>query len=232
MAKTTRKGLTPNEVAGGAKAPAGSEGQTTETPGQPSTAKLNEEMSDILNTYADTEKFLSRNADQARVQAARLTEAQEELIQIVSSVSDVANLAAVVAVRIRVGSFAAESDLQPATQGVALLARILNQINELSNIIAAAIESQAVAARELIEIVGETAKASACLAGKAATLAEEIGAVLPAFSSKHLVEAQLKWLSGELQKTLAGLRRGSEGAGEATVNDIAKESPDNPQLVN
>jgi methyl-accepting chemotaxis protein len=189
-------------------------------------------MSDILSTYADTEKFLSRNADQARVQAARLAEAQEGLIQIVSSVRDVANLAAVVAVRIQIGSFAAESDLQPATQGVALLARILNQINELSNIIAAAIESQGAAARALIEIVGETAKASACLAEKAATLAEEIGTLLPALSSKPLVQAQLKWLSGELQKTLAGLRRGSEGVAEEPVDELTIQLPDTPQLVN
>jgi hypothetical protein len=188
-------------------------------------------MNDVIDAYADTERFLSRNADQARVQAARLAEAQEQLIQIVSSVRDVANLAATVAVRIQAGS-SGESDLQPATQGVALLAKMLSRINELSNIIAAASESQAAATRELIEILGETAKASACLAEKALTLAEEIGTVMPTLSSKNLVEAELEWLSVELQKTLAGFRRASEGVAEEPVDELTIQLPDNPQLVN
>jgi hypothetical protein len=231
MSETTKS---PSAIPGveGGSAPSGPEEPTTEALRRSSTATAGGEMGDIVTVLADIERFVTLNAEQARVQAARLAEAQRELLHVVSSVRDIANTAAGVTQKIRVGCLAAENDLHPVARSVILLARILRQINGLSKTTAATIQSQAAAARTLTGIVGEAAKASACLAGKVALLAGEARAVLPALSSKNLVEAELEWLGGELQKALTEFGRGSEGASEVSVDAITRELPANPQLIN
>jgi hypothetical protein len=119
-----------------------------------------------------------------------------------------------------------------SARGLILSARISRQVNGLSETTAAAVQSRAATARTLTDIVGEAAKASACLAGKVALLAGEARTALPALSSGNLVEAELDWLDAELQNALVESGRGSKAVTEAGTDAVAPELPAKPQWIN
>jgi methyl-accepting chemotaxis protein len=231
MSEKSRKYLSPRGGVEGESVSIGSEELATETLERPSPAGVNEEIRGTVTVLADIEKVVSLQAEHARIQTARLAEAQNELVNGVGSVRDLADMAAGVTQKIHVGSLAVESDLRPAARGVILLARILRQINGLSNTTAAAIESQTATTRALVEIVGDAARVSTHLAGKLTLLAEETRTVLPTLCNMNLVQAELECLTGELQKVAAEFRCGSGGVSEAGVNVATPHFPAKPQRV-
>jgi len=160
-----------------------------------------------LSLLARTERLLTLRAERVRVAAARLTEAQNELVGLVDEVRGLALSAAILAEKIPSGPPVWKSDLPMAARGTILLASILRQIREISNTTATTVESQSATIRELVKTTAEAAKASLYLAGKVSALAEEAQAVLPPLSSKNLVEAELQCLTGELEKVLTEFHR-------------------------
>ena len=184
---------------------------------EPSFAPMSCELSQAVKVLVNIEQFGGYLAKTAQSQATRLVEAQSGLVRAVASVRDLAGAAASVTKKIQVGSLAPGDDVHAAASGVILVARVLRQLNEFSKNTTTAVESQAASTRALTEMVGEVAKASISLAGKLRSLAREARAALPALGNKDLVEAELRWLTQELETVVAEFRHGSESTDGAAA---------------
>jgi len=205
---------------------AAAEGQVETSP-----EKAGEEYGWTLTLLARTERLLTLRAEHARVAAARLTDAQNELVRRVGEVRDFALTAAALADKIPSDPPVWKSDLPFAARGTILLASILRHIREVSNTAATTVESQSATIGELAKATGEAAKGTLHLARKVYVLAEEAQAVLPLLSSNHLVEVELQCLTDELEKVLTEFR-GPQAVAKAGIEAAKPQLPAKPLATN
>lgn len=212
-----------NTASGPAKA-------SLEVPGEAMPEKAGGEFSASVSMLASTERLLTLRAEDVRAAAARLTEAQEELLRAVGAARDLAKAAAGLTRETQFLPIAAKDNLPPAARAVIFLARILRDIYALSSTTKDTVESQGAAMKELSAMVSEAAQVSTYLTREVAALAEATGTVLPPLGSRNLVEAELQCLTGEL-KALAELRN-AQTATKAGTRDATPQVPLKPQVVN
>ena len=220
MTDHSRKG--PSEEGRKQKAPLrGPDAVVMEAFDQALRAESSGDIREFIKLLSDFEGLVSLAVEESRLQATRLAETQNELVQAVGSVRDMVSTTASVTRKMDLRGLSTNADVGSVAQGVALLARILKDLHSLSVTAAAAIESQANTSRDLICLVGEAAKASVYLVGKTATLASTVRAALPDHCPTGLVEAELEWLAKELQQVLPTFRPGLRGEA-ATARDATE----------
>lgn len=185
--------------------------------------------SDSVTILADVKNAFDRCIENAHHQAIHLTETQDEFVRLVRSIKDVVNTAVGITQETRAEPLAARKSLHLIVHDITLLARMIRELKEISNVVAMTIESQGAATRELIKAVSETVKSSSHLAEKVADWAEKAQAIMPALSKRDLVEAELTWLTGELQKVTMEFRGDSKSSGQS---DVTRRVAINPLLIN
>jgi methyl-accepting chemotaxis protein len=166
-------------------------------------AKLGESSAEIgqvikvITSIAQQTNLLALNAT---IEAARAGEAGKGFAVVANEVKELAKETAKATEDISQKIEAIQTDTKGAVEAIAQITSVINQINDISNTIASAVEEQTATTNEIARNVGEAAKGSS-------QIAENVVAVATAAKSTTQGANDVQTASGELARMAAELQR-------------------------
>ncbi len=157
------------------------------------------QIGQILNVISGIAEQTNLLALNATIEAARAGELGKGFAVVANEVKDLARSTAKATNEIGQSINVIQSDANSAIQSIVEITQIINKVNDISNIIAAAVEEQAVT-------VGEISRSISSSASSSATITDTIQSV--AHASKSITEgsAEIQKSSSELAKVSAKLK--------------------------
>ena len=157
------------------------------------------QIGQILNVISGIAEQTNLLALNATIEAARAGELGKGFAVVANEVKDLARSTAKATNEIGQSINVIQSDANSAIQSIIEITQIINKVNDISNIIAAAVEEQAVT-------VGEISRSISSSASSSATITDTIQSV--AHASKSITEgsAEIQKSSSELAKVSAKLK--------------------------
>jgi methyl-accepting chemotaxis protein len=169
-------------------------------------AKLGESSAEIgkvikvITSIAQQTNLLALNAT---IEAARAGEAGKGFAVVANEVKELAKETAKATEDIGQKIEAIQTDTKGAVEAIAQITGIINQINDISNTIAGAVEEQTVTTNEIARNVGEAAKGSAQIAENVVAVATAAKNTTQGANDTQTAAQELARMAAELQKLVA-----------------------------
>jgi methyl-accepting chemotaxis protein len=214
---------------------ASSTAKSVDTLGQ--SAKQIGKIIEVIKGIASQTNLLALNAT---IEAASAGEAGKGFAVVANEVKELAKQTAEATEKIRSQVEDMQEDTQQAVEAIKEIVQVISEIDDLSNIIAAAVEEQTATTNEIARNVGETAMASNEVSSnvqQAATvgnevsrdLAEAVTGVAEISKSIHHVADEINHAGESADNAAAGMKEVSTDA--TGVNTVAGETAGNAKAV-
>jgi methyl-accepting chemotaxis protein len=154
----------------------------------------------VITSIAQQTNLLALNAT---IEAARAGEAGKGFAVVANEVKELAKQTAKATEEIGQKIDAIQTDTKGAVQAIAEIGTIINQINDISNSIASAVEEQTVTTNEISRNVAEAAKGSGDIAKNISGVAMAATDTTKGAGDTHKASQELSRMAGELQTLLA-----------------------------
>jgi methyl-accepting chemotaxis protein len=178
--------------------------KTNETVGKlgTSSAEIGEVVK-VINSIAEQTNLLALNAT---IEAARAGEAGKGFAVVANEVKELANQTGKATEEISGKIQAIQSDTQGAVDAIAEISQVINQINDISNTIASAVEEQTATTAEIGRNVGEAAKGSSEINQNIAGVAQAADNTSQGVSQAQDAAQQLSQMAEDLKKLVGQFR--------------------------
>jgi len=185
-------------------------------------AKLGESSAEIgqvikvITSIAQQTNLLALNAT---IEAARAGEAGKGFAVVANEVKELAKETAKATEDISQKIEAIQTDTKGAVEAIGQISVIINQINDISNTIASAVEEQTATTNEMARNVAEAAKGSSEIAKNIAGVAEAAKNTTSGASNTQMAASELAKMAAELQKLVSQFKydSGSSAAGQVVA---------------
>jgi methyl-accepting chemotaxis protein len=157
----------------------------------------------VITSIAQQTNLLALNAT---IEAARAGEAGKGFAVVANEVKELAKETAKATEDISQKIEAIQGDTRGATQAIAEISAIINQINDISNTIASAVEEQTATTNEIARSVTEAARGSAEIAQNITGVAQAARSTSDGASDSQNASAGLARMASELQQLIARFR--------------------------
>jgi methyl-accepting chemotaxis protein len=194
-----------SEAAKVAETAVGVAGRTNDT-----VAKLGESSAEIgkvikvITSIAQQTNLLALNAT---IEAARAGEAGKGFAVVANEVKELAKETAKATEDISQKIEAIQSDTRGAVEAIGQISAIINQINDIQNTIASAVEEQTATTNEIGRNVAEAAKGSGEIAQNISAVAMAAASTTQGAADAQTATAELARMAATLQEVLATLKR-------------------------
>jgi methyl-accepting chemotaxis protein len=185
-------------------------------------AKLGESSAEIgqvikvITSIAQQTNLLALNAT---IEAARAGEAGKGFAVVANEVKELAKETAKATEDISRKIEAIQGDTKGAVEAIAQISTIINQINDISNTIASAVEEQTATTNEIARNVQEGAKGGAQVAENIGSVAQAAKSTTQGANDTQTAAGELARMAAELQKVVAQFKyddsAGGAGASES-----------------
>jgi methyl-accepting chemotaxis protein len=184
-------------------------------------AKLGESSAEIgqvikvITSIAQQTNLLALNAT---IEAARAGEAGKGFAVVANEVKELAKETAKATEDIGRKIEAIQTDTQGAVTAIAEISGIINQINDLQNTIASAVEEQSATTNEIGRNIAEASQGSSEIAQNIGGVAQAAKSTAEGASNSQAAAAELARMAVELQKLVGQFKIGAEaGSAPSTV---------------
>jgi len=189
-------------------------------------AKLGESSAEIgqvikvITSIAQQTNLLALNAT---IEAARAGEAGKGFAVVANEVKELAKETAKATEDISRKIEAIQTDTKGAVEAIGQISAIINQVNDISNTIASAVEEQTATTNEIARNVGEAAKGSSQIAENIVSVATAAKSTTEGATNTQTAAQELARMAAELQKLVAQFKYegGSAVGGDAGSQDTA-----------
>ena len=154
----------------------------------------------VITSIAEQTNLLALNAT---IEAARAGEAGKGFAVVANEVKELANQTAKATDEISSKIQAIQTDTEGAVDAIGEISMIINQINDISNTIASAVEEQTATTTEISRNVHEAAKGSEEIANNISGVAQAAQDTSAGISRNQAAANQLADMSAELQKLVS-----------------------------
>lgn len=170
----------------------------------------------VITSIAEQTNLLALNAT---IEAARAGEAGKGFAVVANEVKELAKETAKATEDISRKIETIQSDTNGAIEAIQQIGAVINQINDISNTIASAVEEQTATANEMGRNVSEAARGSAEIAQNITSVADATQSTTEGANNSMQAAAELSRMAGELQRLVGQFKyhRASTGSRSATV---------------
>jgi methyl-accepting chemotaxis protein len=178
--------------------------KTNETVGKlgTSSAEIGEVVK-VINSIAEQTNLLALNAT---IEAARAGEAGKGFAVVANEVKELANQTGKATEEISGKIQAIQNDTKGAVDAIAEISQVINQINDISNTIASAVEEQTATTAEIGRNVGEAAKGSSEINQNISGVAQAAENTSQGVSQAQDAAQQLSQMAEDLKKLVGQFR--------------------------
>jgi methyl-accepting chemotaxis protein len=199
-------------------------------------AKLGESSAEIgqvikvITSIAQQTNLLALNAT---IEAARAGEAGKGFAVVANEVKELAKETAKATEDISRKIEAIQGDTKGAVEAIAQISGIINQINDISNTIASAVEEQTATTNEIARNVQEGAKGGAQVAENIAAVAQVAKSTTQGANDTQTAAGELARMAAELHKVVAQFKYddSARGGGGAEFRSTGKQTRDAHQAA-
>lgn len=206
-------------IATGAVEVANATNQTISKLGQ-SSAEIGQVIK-VITTIAGQTNLLALNAT---IEAARAGEAGKGFAVVANEVKELAKKTAEATEDISRKIEAIQADTKGAVDAIKNITGVINQMNEISNSIASAVEEQSATTSEMARNVSEAAKGSSEIAQSITSVAQAAGSTKQGAANTQSAAEELARMAAELQALVSQFSRHGDEANAAPSNAAAKAS--------
>jgi methyl-accepting chemotaxis protein len=194
-------------------------------------AKLGESSAEIgqvikvITSIAQQTNLLALNAT---IEAARAGEAGKGFAVVANEVKELAKETAKATEDISRKIEAIQTDTKGAVEAIGQISGIINQINDISNTIASAVEEQTATTNEIARNVQEGAKGSSQVAENIVAVAQAAKSTTQGANDTQTAAGELARMAAELQKVVSQFKYddSARSSGAADLRSTAQQVPD------
>jgi len=167
------------------------------------------EVVKVITSIAQQTNLLALNAT---IEAARAGEAGKGFAVVANEVKELAKETAKATEDISRKIEAIQSDTKGAVEAIGEISGVINQINDISNTIASAVEEQTATTNEMGRNITEAAKGASEIARNVAGVAEAATSTSTAATHTNTAATELARMAGEMQSLIQQFRLGQQDA--------------------
>jgi methyl-accepting chemotaxis protein len=191
-------------------------------------AKLGESSAEIGNvvkvitSIAEQTNLLALNAT---IEAARAGEAGKGFAVVANEVKELAKQTGQATEDISQKIGAIQQDTEGAVTAIQQIGAIINQVNDIANTIASAVEEQSVTTNEMARNVEEAAKGSNEIVQNIGGVAQAAQSTASGATQTQAAAQELGRLASELQAIVGQFKYDKENIGQAPISGMKKSLP-------
>lgn len=165
----------------------------------------------VITSIAQQTNLLALNAT---IEAARAGEAGKGFAVVANEVKELAKETAKATEDISQKIAAIQTDTKGAVDAIGQITLIIQQINDISNTIASAVEEQTATTNEIARNVGEAAKGSSQIAENIVAVATAAKSTTEGAGNTQTAAQELSRMAAELQRLVSQFKCGKTGGGQ------------------
>jgi methyl-accepting chemotaxis protein len=190
-----------------------------------------EEIGKVVKMITSIARQTNLLALNATIEAARAGEAGKGFAVVANEVKELAKETAKATEDISRKIGVLQGDTKGAVQAIGEISAVINQINDISNTIASAVEEQTATTNEMGRNIGEAAKGSSEIARNIAGVAEAARSTSTGASETNTAASELARTAAHMQKLLQQFKLQRQGGQFKTANDASLSSPSEPRTL-